>query len=313
MPKTLLVSNDLDMIRLAKLLQFLDFLGGEGIGGGNVGVAIGLEGVLGVERERIELALCHLRDEAFQIVHTDDGASADVVLPSANLEIGPVGDGRAGEDDFVSLALQEGLAVELLEALRGVEKSRVGCGFHPHKVAVDGQAVGLVLVFADAEVVGLDEFDEVLALDDPTRKLHFLAADSVQFLTKHRNDLADFGIGGVVGEDDILVPNKLAFSGFYLLRGREDVDVLRESGHREKAKDGEKFGFHCWKICAKIVFSNEMILILQLSVSPIRAIRSHIFSRCCRQRGAITKKPRRGQQNCRINKFGRFCRKETCN
>ena len=279
MPKTLLIANDLDVIRPAKLLQFLDFFGGEGIGGGNVGVAIGLEGVFGVERERIEFTLSHLRDEAFQIVHTDDRATADVVLPSANLEVGPVGDGRAGEGDFVSLALQEGVAVELLQALRGVEKSRVGGGFHPHKVAVDGQAVGLVLVFAHAEVVGLDEFDEVLALDDPARKLHFLAADSVQILTKHRDDLADFGIGGVVGEDDILVPNKLSFSGFHLLRGGEDVGVLREGVKREKAKDGEKFGFHCWKICAKIVFSNEVILILQLSVSPIRAIRSHIFSR----------------------------------
>jgi hypothetical protein len=47
--ETLLVSNDLYMVRPAKILQFFDFLGGEGIGGGDVGVAFGLEGVFGVE------------------------------------------------------------------------------------------------------------------------------------------------------------------------------------------------------------------------------------------------------------------------
>ena len=49
MPETLLVANDLDVIRPAKVLQLLDFLGSEGIGGGNVGVTFGLESVLGVK------------------------------------------------------------------------------------------------------------------------------------------------------------------------------------------------------------------------------------------------------------------------
>ena len=150
-----------------------------------------------------------MRDEAFQIVHTDDGATADVVLPSANFEIGPVGNGHARQRDFAALALQEGVSVELLQALRGVEKSRVGCGFHPHKVAVDSQAVGLVLVFADTEVVGLDELDEVLALDDSARKQHFFATDLVQVIAKHCDDLANFHIGCIIGEDDILVPSEV--------------------------------------------------------------------------------------------------------
>ena len=63
--ETLLVANDLDMRGPTKVLQLLDFLGGEGIGGGNVGVALRLEGMLGVKREGVEFALCHLRDEAF--------------------------------------------------------------------------------------------------------------------------------------------------------------------------------------------------------------------------------------------------------
>ena len=65
MSETLLVANDLDVIRLAKILQFLDFLSGKSIGRGDVRVAFGLEGVLGVKRERIELTLCQLRNKAF--------------------------------------------------------------------------------------------------------------------------------------------------------------------------------------------------------------------------------------------------------
>ena len=112
MPETLLVANDLDVIRPAKILQLLDFLGSEGIGGGNVGVTFGLEGVLGIERERIEFAFCHLRDEAFQIIHADDGPAANVVLPGANLEVGPVGDGHARDDNF-AFVLQKGITVKL--------------------------------------------------------------------------------------------------------------------------------------------------------------------------------------------------------
>ena len=65
MPETLLVTNNLDVIGFAKVLQLLDFFGGEGIGGGDVGMAFRLEGMLGVEREGVELALGQLRDEAF--------------------------------------------------------------------------------------------------------------------------------------------------------------------------------------------------------------------------------------------------------
>ena len=112
MPKTLLIANDLDVIRPAKLLQFLDFLGGESIGGGNVGVAFGFESVLGVERECVDFTLSHLWDEVFQILHADDGTSADIVLPGANLEVRPVGDGHAGDEDFTFVD-NEGVTVEL--------------------------------------------------------------------------------------------------------------------------------------------------------------------------------------------------------
>ena len=57
--------------------------------------------------------------------------------------------------------------------------------------------------------------------------------------------MADFGIGGIVGEDNILVPNKLSLSGFDLLRGREDMGVLRSGEKAEEAKQkGYEFGFH---------------------------------------------------------------------
>ena len=164
MPKTLLVSNDLDIVRPAKLLQLLDFLGGEGIDGRNVGMTFGLESVLGVERERIELALSHLWDETFQIIHADDGPTTDIVLPSANLEVGPVGDGHARDDDF-AFVLQKGITVKLFQALGGIEESRVGGGFQADEILGNGQPIRLVLVFAHAEVVGLDEFDVMLAFD----------------------------------------------------------------------------------------------------------------------------------------------------
>ncbi len=83
------------------------------------------------------------------------------------------------------------------------------------------------------------------AFDDTARKLHFPAADEVQIVAKQQDDLVDLGVGGVVGEYDILVPNELAFGGFNLLRGREDMGVLREGAYAEKAKDNNKqFGFH---------------------------------------------------------------------
>ena len=73
MSETLLVTDDLDVVGLAEVFQFLDFLGGESVGGRNVRVALGLEGVLGIERERVEFTLCQLRNDAFQVVHADDG------------------------------------------------------------------------------------------------------------------------------------------------------------------------------------------------------------------------------------------------
>ena len=113
MSKTLLVANDLDVIRSAKVFQFLDFLSGEGIGRRNVRMALGLEGMLGVERECIQLAFSHLGNEAFQIIHTDDGTAADVILPCSNLEVGPVGDGHARYGNIAFVA-EEGITIKLL-------------------------------------------------------------------------------------------------------------------------------------------------------------------------------------------------------
>ena len=102
----------------------------------------------------------------------------------------------------------------------------------------------MVFVFAHAEVVGLDEFDEVLALDDAARKLHLFAADKVQVVAEEHNDLVDFGIGGIVSQHDILIPNELALSGFDLLWGWQDMGVLREGVKAEKAEENEDLGFH---------------------------------------------------------------------
>ena len=164
-PKTLLVADDLDMIGSAKVLQLLDFLSSKSISGGDVGMTFRLEGVFGVERERIELAFGHLRDEAFQIVHADDRPAADVVLPGANLEVGPIGDSHAGQLDAAAVTGQEGITVELFQALHAVEKPCVGSGLQADMVSAYGQFVGLVLVFTHAEVVGLDEFNVMLAFD----------------------------------------------------------------------------------------------------------------------------------------------------
>lgn len=235
MSETLLVANDLDVIRPTKILQLLDFLGGEGIGGCDVGVAFGLEGVLGIEREGIELAFSHLWDKAFQVVHTDDGTSTDVVLPGANLEVGPVGDGHARDADLAFVA-EERVSVELFQALRGVEKPRVGGGLHADEALGDGQPIGLVLVFAHAETVGLDELDVVLAFGDAACEQDSLWGDLLQVAAPHGDDLVDFGIGSIVGEDDILVPNKLTLSGFDLLWGGEDMGVLCSKAQCEKAK-----------------------------------------------------------------------------
>lgn len=165
-------------------------------------------------------------DKAFQVVDCDDGAATDVVLPGANFEVRPVGDGRAWDDDFPFVG-EEGVTIELFEALHGVEKSRVGGGFHADEVGANRKAVSLVFVFAHAEVVGLDEFDELFAFDDAARESHGLAADLVQVVAECRYNLADFGIGGIVGEDDVLVPNEMTLSGFHLLRRRNDMGVLR--------------------------------------------------------------------------------------
>ena len=235
MTETLLIPNDLNVVGLAKLLQFLDFLGGEGIGGRDVGVALGLEGVLGVERERIELAFSHLRDETFQVIHADDGSAADVVLPSSDFEVGPIRDGHARQIDVAAVACQKGVAVKLFQALRGVEKPCRGGGLHADGVAADGQFVGLVLVFGHAEMVGLEQLNEVFSLDYTSGKQCLMRTDLSKVVAKHRHDLADFGIGGIVGEDDVLVPMELTLSGLHLLWRRQDMDVLREGAQREKA------------------------------------------------------------------------------
>ena len=216
MPETLLVTDDLDVIRPAIVLQLFDFFCGEGISGRDVGVALGLEGVFSVKREGIEFALGHLWDETFQVVHADDGPAADVVLPGTDFEVGPVGDGHAGDDDFAFVA-KEGVTEELFQTLGGIKESCVGGSFKTDKVVVDGETVGLIFVLAHAEVISLDEFDEMLAFDDTARKLHLLAADLFQVAAPHRDDLADFGIGGVIGQDDVIIPNEMTLLDFDLL------------------------------------------------------------------------------------------------
>ena len=190
-------------------------------------MAFGLESVFGVERECVKLAFRHLRDEAFQVVHANDGATADIVLPCAYLEVGPVGDGHARDIDF-AFVFQEGVTVELFQALDSVEKPRVGGGFKSNEIVIDGQTIGLVLVFFHAKVVSLDEFDELFAFDDAARKLHLFATDAVQVVAEEQNNLVDFGIGGIVCQHDTFIPNKLTLSSFDLLWGGQDMRVLRK-------------------------------------------------------------------------------------
>jgi hypothetical protein len=101
-------------------------------------------------------------------------------------------------------------------------------------------------------VVGLDELDEAHAFNDATRKQYLSATDLVQIVAKHRDDLVDFGIGGIVGEDDVIVPREITISEFDLLRGGENMGVLCEGTYTEKAKDNQDSGSHSWKISAKI-------------------------------------------------------------
>ena len=61
-----------------------------------------------------------MRNDTLQVVHTDNGTTADVVLPGANLEIGPVGDGHTGDGDL-AFVFQEGKTVKLFQALGGIE------------------------------------------------------------------------------------------------------------------------------------------------------------------------------------------------
>ena len=83
-------------------------------------------------------------------------------------------------------------------------------------------------------MVSLDELNELFAFDDTTRKLHLLAADAVQVVAEEQNDLVDLGIGGIVGENDVFVPDELPVLGFDLLRSREDMGVLCEGAKAEK-------------------------------------------------------------------------------
>lgn len=89
-------------------------------------------------------------------------------------------------------------------------------------------------------MVCLDEFDVMFASDGTAGELYHLAADLVQVAAPHRDNLTDFGIGSVVCQDNIVVPNKLPVGSLNLLRGREDMDVLREGAEAEKAKDNQE-------------------------------------------------------------------------
>ncbi len=97
----------------------------------------------------------------------------------------------------------------------------------------------MVLVFFHAKVVSLDEFDELFAFDDAARKLHLFATDTVQVVAKQHDDLVDFGIGGVVGKDDIFIPDELPVLGFDLLRSRNDMGVLRLGKKAKTTKENK--------------------------------------------------------------------------
>jgi hypothetical protein len=83
------------------------------------------------------------------------------------------------------------------------------------------------------------------------------AADEVQVVAEKHNDLVDFGIGGIVSQHDILIPNELALSGFDLLWRGEDMGVLCEGAYREKAKYDKELESHGWKNFCKDKQNNK--------------------------------------------------------
>lgn len=114
---------------------------------------------------------------------------------------------------------------------------------------VDGQLVGLVFVFADADVVGLDPFDEVFAFDGASRKLQAFSADLVQVLSKHCDNLADFGIDGIVSQYDGVVPDKLPVAHLHLLWSGKNMGVLRPATKGEDDADNDNENvFHGCKV-----------------------------------------------------------------
>ena len=92
---------------------------------------------------------------------------------------------------------------------------------------LDGHFVGLVLILADTKVVCFDQLDKVLAFDGTSGELQLVAADLVEVLSKHGDYLADFSIGGIVGQYDAVVPNEMALMDFHFLRSGDDMGVLR--------------------------------------------------------------------------------------
>ena len=130
-PEGLEVADQFDMVLLRVLRKLGDLLGRDAILGGDFGVLVELEDMLGVQGEHVHLELGHGADFALKEIHAGDGAAADVVGVATVAQAGPVknaaaGDGRAGAIG----------ADQLLEGLDAVE----GAG---GAVADDGDAVGL--------------------------------------------------------------------------------------------------------------------------------------------------------------------------
>ena len=83
MCKALLVAEKFNVVLSSKVLEFLDFLSRESVGGGDVRIAIQLENVFGVQVEEVHLVFSHGGNHRLEEGHIRDRSSADVVHPAA--------------------------------------------------------------------------------------------------------------------------------------------------------------------------------------------------------------------------------------
>ena len=142
--KALLVAEKLDVELGGVLLQLLDLLGGQPVGGRDVGQAVQLEQMLGVEVEEVHLVLRQRGDLALEELHCGHGAATDVVHPSAVFQ------GRIVRNPHTRHLIVE-MAAQLVQTEPRIVESRLGGGGHHHPVGQDFQDITLLHIGVDGQ------------------------------------------------------------------------------------------------------------------------------------------------------------------